>query len=166
MVALRWCEEDEEEQQQELVGRLSVAGAIPSVCEPRVVQLASIDALSPGGKPGSLVRRGQRTFFWRRVIVVAVIAGLGAMAWLATGRLVSAAGAQAPQSPRCVAGGLPDEGQTAGSCGQVYVAKPGDTIWAIAVAYSRGGDPRPLVANLESEIGGGALQPGEHLIVP
>ena len=56
--------------------------------------------------------------------------------------------------------------QPAGSCGQVYVARPGDTIWAIAVAYSRGGDPRPLVANLESEIGGGALQPGERLIVP
>ena len=113
-----------------------------------------------------MVRRRQWTFFWRRVIVVLVIAGLGAMAWLATGRLVSAAGAQAPQSQRCVAGGLPGEGQTVRSCGQVYVARPGDTIWAIALAYGRGGDPRPLVANLESEIGGGALQPGERLIVP
>ena len=166
MVALRWCEEDEEEQQQELAGRLTVAGATPSGREPRLLQLAPREVAYPSGRASSVVRRRQRTFFWRRVIVVSVIAGLGAMAWLATGRLVSAAGAQAPQSPRCVAGGLPGAGQAAGSCGQVYVARPGDTIWSIAVAYSRGGDPRPLVANLESEIGGGALQPGERLIVP
>jgi hypothetical protein len=166
MVALRWCEEDEEEQQQELVGRLTVAGGSPSGREPRLHQLARREVPYPGGRAGSVVRRRQRTFFWRRVIAVSVIAGLGAMAWLATGRLVSAAGAQAPQSQRCLSGGLPGEGQTAGSCGQVYVARPGDTIWAIAVAHSRGGDPRPLVANLESEIGGGALQPGERLIVP
>jgi len=166
MVALRWYEEDEEEQQQELVGRLTVAGATPSGREPWFLQLAPREVAYPGGRASLVVRRRQWTFFWRRVIVVLVIAGLGAMAWLATGRLVSAAGAQAPQSQRCVAGGLPGEGRTAGSCGQVYVARPGDTIWAIAVAYSRGGDPRALVANLESEIGGGALQPGERLIVP
>jgi hypothetical protein len=148
------------------VGRLTVAGGGPSGSERRPLQLAPREASNPGGRLGSVVRRRRRTFFWRRVIVVSVIAGLGAMVWLATGRLVSAAGAQAPQSQRCVAGGRPGEGQTAGSCGQVYVARPGDTIWAIAVAYSRGGDPRPLVANLESEIGGGALQPGERLIVP
>jgi hypothetical protein len=166
MVALRWCEEDEEEQQQELVGRLVVARGSPSGREPRLLQLAQREVQYPGGRAGSVVRRRQRTFFWRRVIAVSVIAGLGAMAWLATGRLVSAASAQAPQSQRCLSGGLPGEGQTAGSCGQVYVARPGDTIWAIAVAYSRGGDPRPLVAHLESEIGSGALQPGERLIVP
>jgi hypothetical protein len=166
MVALRWCEEDEEEQQRELVGRLTVAVPIPSGREPRPLLLAPREVQYSGGRSGAVVRQRRSTFFWRRVIVVAVIAGLGAMAWLATGRLVSAAGAQAPQSQRCVAGGLPGAGQTAGSCGQVYVARPGDTIWAIAVAYSRGGDPRPLVADLESEIGGGALQPGERLIVP
>ncbi len=166
MVALRWCEEDEEEQQQELEDRLTVAGGGPSGRERRLLQLAPREVPCPGGRAGSVVRRRQRTFFWRRVIAVSVIAGLGAMVWLATGRLVSAAGAQAPQSQRCLSGGLPGEAQTAGSCGQVYVARPGDTIWAIAVAYSRGGDPRPLVANLESEIGGGALQPGERLVVP
>jgi hypothetical protein len=166
MVALRWCEEDEEEQQQEPVGRPTIARGVSSGREPRLLQLAPREVPSPGGKAGSVVRRKQWTFFWRRVVVVLVIAGLGAMAWLATGRLVSAAGAQAPQSQRCVAGGLPGEGETAGSCGQVYVARPGDTIWAIAVAYSRGGDPRPLVANLESEIGGSALEPGDRLIVP
>ena len=133
---------------------------------PSSFSLPTREVPSPSGKAGAVVRRRQRTFLWRRVIVVLVIAGLGAMAWLATGKLVSVAGAQAPQSQRCLAGGLPGQGERTGSCGQVYVARPGDTIWAIAVAYSRGGDPRPLVANLESEIGGGALQPGERLIVP
>ena len=93
MVALRWCEEDEEEQQQELVGRLVVARGSPSGREPRLLQLAQREVQYPGGRAGSVVRRRQRTFFWRRVIAVSVIAGLGAMAWLATGRLVSAASA-------------------------------------------------------------------------
>jgi hypothetical protein len=113
-----------------------------------------------------MVRRGPLTFFWRRAIALSLIVGLATMAWVATGRFVSAAGAQAPQSQQCPSGGVPREGRSAGSCGQVYVARPGDTIWSIAVAYSRGGDPRPLVANLESEIGGGVLQPGERLVVP
>jgi hypothetical protein len=166
MVALRWCEDDREEQQEELVGRLTVAGGSPLEREPLPFQPAPREVPHPGGKSGSVARRRPRTFFWRRVLVVSLIAGLGGMVWLATGRLVSAAGAQAPQSQLCMSGVLPAEGSSAGSCGQAYVARPGDTIWAIAVAYSRGGDPRPLVANLESEIGGGALQPGERLIVP
>jgi hypothetical protein len=160
MVALRWCEEDEAELQQRAMGRLAGAGR-PSG-EPRGLRLVPREVAYPDGGPGSVVRRRPQTFFWRRAIAVSVLVGLGAMAWLATGRLVSAAGAQAPQSQQCLSGGA----QSAGSCGQVYVAKPGDTIWSIAVAYSRGGDPRPLVANLESQIGGGVLQPGERLVLP
>ena len=164
MVALRWCEVDEAEQQQEAAGRLAGAGS-PSG-EPRGLRLVPQEVAYPGGRPGRVARRRPRTFFWRRAIAVSVLVGLGAMAWLATGRLVSAAGAQAPQSQQCLSGDVPDGGRGAGSCGQVYVARPGDTIWSIAVAYSRGGDPRPLVANLESQIGGGVLQPGERLVLP
>jgi hypothetical protein len=51
-------------------------------------------------------------------------------------------------------------------CGQLYVVRPGDTIWSVAVRYDQGGDPRPLMDQLEGEIGGGVLQPGEQLIVP
>jgi hypothetical protein len=160
MVALRWCEEDEAELQQQAVGRLAGAGS-PSG-EPRVLRLVPREVAYPDGGPVSVVRRRPQTFFWRRAIAVSVLVGLGAMAWLATGRVVSAASAQAPQSQQCLSGGV----QGAGSCGQVYVAKPGDTIWSIAVAYSRGADPRPLVANLESQIGGGVLQPGERLVLP
>ncbi len=165
MVALRWCDEDEAEKQQVPPGRPAGAGRRPPG-GPRGLRLVTQEAPSAEVRPVAVVRRSPRTFFWRRAIVLALLATLGATAWLATGKLVSAAGAQAPQSQQCLSGGVPSVGQTAGSCGQVYVAKTGDTIWSIAVAYSRGGDPRPLVANLESEIGGGVLQPGERLVVP
>jgi len=50
MVALRWCEEDEQEQQQELVGPLTVAGGIPSGREPRLLKLAPREAPYPGAR--------------------------------------------------------------------------------------------------------------------
>jgi hypothetical protein len=88
-----------------------------------------------------------RTFFWRRTLVVVAFALVAALAWGATARLVPAAGA-------------------APSATHVYVARPGDTIWAIAVRFSAGGDPWPLVDGLEAQIGGGTLQPGQVLTVP
>jgi hypothetical protein len=48
----------------------------------------------------------------------------------------------------------------------LYMARPGDTIWAIAVRFSGRQDPRPLEYRLEAETGGGTLQPGETLRVP
>jgi hypothetical protein len=101
-------------------------------------------------RPGATSSRRRRIFFWRRVVVVAVIAGLGAAAWAAGGWLVQVAGAQPSVAP----------------VRHVYVARPGDTVWGIAVRFSSGGDPRPLVDKLEAQIGGGVLQPGEQLTVP
>jgi hypothetical protein len=57
-------------------------------------------------------------------------------------------------------------GDDSGRCSQYYVARPGDTIWGIAVRFAGNGDPRPLASSLESEIGGGTLQPGQVLAVP
>ena len=48
----------------------------------------------------------------------------------------------------------------------MYVARPGDTIWSVAVRYDRGEDPRPLADLLEAQIGGAVLQPGQRLMVP
>lgn len=50
--------------------------------------------------------------------------------------------------------------------GYEYVARPGDTLWSIAAALQPGGDPRPIVARLEAEIGGGPLLPGDRLFLP
>ncbi len=95
-------------------------------------------------------KRRRRVFFWRRVAVVFAIAGTGVAAWVAGGRLVGVAGAQTTRPP----------------VEHVYVARAGDTIWGIAVMFSGGGDPRPLAAALEAQIGGGVLQPGDQLTVP
>ena len=47
-----------------------------------------------------------------------------------------------------------------------YVVQPGDTLWSIAVRLDPTGDPRPLVAKLESEVGGDNVVPGEQLVLP
>jgi hypothetical protein len=96
------------------------------------------------------VYRRRRKFFWRRLLVVVVIAGLGALVWRATETLLASGRGEVPGAvaPRA------------------YIARPGDTIWSIAVRYSHGGDPREMVGPLEAEIGGGTLQPGDRLTVP
>jgi len=47
-----------------------------------------------------------------------------------------------------------------------YVVQPGDTLWSIANMLSPGGDPRPLVHELDAIAGGALLQPGQLLIFP
>jgi len=50
--------------------------------------------------------------------------------------------------------------------GYLYVARPGDTLWSIASKLLPGGDPRPLVANLEQQLHGAELIPGDQLRLP
>ncbi|MHB1497884.1 MAG: LysM peptidoglycan-binding domain-containing protein [Acidimicrobiales bacterium] len=101
-----------------------------------------------------------RRYFWRRLLLLALVAGAGAMASSAAERLMASASPSRAGSPSCAQ-------TSAGGClPTTYVARPGDTIWAIAVRYSGDGDPRPLEYRLEQEIGGGTLQPGDVLRVP
>ena len=46
----------------------------------------------------------------------------------------------------------------------VYVVKPGDTLWDIALAIAPG-DPRALVHDLAEAAGGAALEPGQQLVI-
>jgi hypothetical protein len=89
----------------------------------------------------------RRRYGWRRLLAVLVIAVAGAIGWSGAQHLLAGASTEP---------GVP----------HFYVARPGDTIWGIAVRYSRGGDPRPLVDQLEAQTGGATLQPGEALAVP
>jgi len=50
--------------------------------------------------------------------------------------------------------------------GYLYVARPGDTLWSIASELQPGGDPRPLVAQLEQQLHGAELAAGDRLILP
>ena len=52
------------------------------------------------------------------------------------------------------------------SGGYIYTARPGDTLWSIASGLEPGGDPRPLVAQLEQQLHGAQLIPGDELRVP
>jgi hypothetical protein len=99
-------------------------------------------------RPGSAQSGPRRSqYFWRRLVAVVAIAGGGAVA-SSTAQHLLAGASTGPSAPR------------------LYVARPGDTIWAIAEKFSGTGDPRPLMDKLEAEIGGGVLQPGQVLEVP
>jgi len=103
-------------------------------------------ALRPGTRRVVEQRRLPRTFLWRRLLAVCTLGAVVALAWGTAEQMFGAAGA------------------SRGS--QLYVARPGDTIWGIAERFSGGGDPWPLVNKLEAEIGDGTLQPGQVLAVP
>ena len=46
------------------------------------------------------------------------------------------------------------------------VVQPGDTLWSIASGLQPGGDPRPLVAELEQQLHGAKLVAGDRLTLP
>ncbi|MDA8288965.1 MAG: LysM peptidoglycan-binding domain-containing protein [Actinomycetota bacterium] len=47
-----------------------------------------------------------------------------------------------------------------------YVVRPGDTLWSIASQLVPGGDPRPIVDELASELHGAPLEAGMTLTLP
>jgi len=94
----------------------------------------------------------------RRRLALAVVTGA-----LLAG-LALPAGALGGHSPVGAAPTLP--GAVEGGRGTLYTVRPGDTLWSIASRLEPGGDPRPLVARLQAEIGATSLVPGERLRVP
>jgi hypothetical protein len=50
--------------------------------------------------------------------------------------------------------------------GYVYTVHPGDSVWSIATELDPSGDPRPIVAKIDAELGGTSIVPGEHIILP
>ncbi len=49
---------------------------------------------------------------------------------------------------------------------RVWVVRPGDTLWTIALAAGAKGDIRPLVDKLAAETGNKPLQVGEQVLLP
>lgn len=48
----------------------------------------------------------------------------------------------------------------------VWVVRPGDTLWSIALTLDPHGDVRPLVDRLSAEVHGGDIYPGETIPLP
>jgi hypothetical protein len=48
----------------------------------------------------------------------------------------------------------------------VYVVRPGDTLWDLAVALAPDRDPRVVVAAHERSAGGASLRPGQRIVLP
>ena len=48
----------------------------------------------------------------------------------------------------------------------VYIVRPGDNLWDIAVALAPDKDPRAVVAALERSAGGAAIVSGQHIVLP
>ena len=77
----------------------------------------------------------------------------GAAAAAVTAVAVLAGGARAGQEPAT----------------RPYVARPGDTVWAIAQGLAGpGGDPRPIVDRIEgaNHLRGTGLQAGQRIVLP
>ncbi|HTX01217.1 MAG TPA: LysM peptidoglycan-binding domain-containing protein, partial [Acidimicrobiales bacterium] len=81
------------------------------------------------------------------VLTVAALAGV----WIGAGALRRADAT----TPVRLAGSTPVAG------GYRYVVQPGDTLWSIALQVEPGADPRPLVGELEGQLRGATLQPGD-----
>ena len=85
----------------------------------------------------------------------ATLAVLGGL-WFGAGSLSSLHQSR----PVALAGAV----QTASS--QLYLVRPGDTLWAIAARVEPGSDPRILVSRLEQQLHGAMLVPGDRLLLP
>ena len=88
---------------------------------------------------------GRTRVRWARVIAAGAVAGTMAVG---SARLAAASsgGARAAQ--------------------RIYVVRPGDTLWRIAVRLSGDGDPREVVDRLaaSNHIGNSLIRPGERLL--
>lgn len=93
----------------------------------------------------------------RRLLPGAATLAVFAGAWLGVGAL---AASDHPVSVDRLPGSVPVHG------GFAYVVRPGDTLWSIASRVEPGSDPRPLVDQLQSQLHGQVLQPGDRLILP
>jgi hypothetical protein len=95
----------------------------------------------------------------RRVVALALLAILVLCSWIGLQAALGGIGG-GPLATTDAPGGL----QPAAT--RVWVVRPGDTLWSIAEAVDPGGDVRPLVDRLDSQVGGTALYPGETIAIP
>ena len=95
-------------------------------------------------------RQARRQLFWRRRLVVFVLAVA-----VVAAVVLSTQGVQADD------GSAPVTGEPIR-----YVVQPGDSLWSIAEDLAPGADPRPVVHQLERRVGSASLQLGQVVVIP
>lgn len=140
--------------QAELVEPRRIIELPPRPEDPFVVQEREIARRVAARKRARIARIRRR----RAVALLSAVATVGLFVgvWLGAGALSTA------NSPTLQV--LPGSVKSAG--GYLYTVQPGDTIWSVASRLTTAGDPRPIVDQLEAEVGGTALQAGTNLLVP
>jgi hypothetical protein len=124
---------------------------------PACAERSSLRSRSPEHRRPSPHAAARRVVRARRRFLLALLAGgivvALALPWGGVGR-----------PPLATSGPVP-AGATV-TPHSLYVVHPGDTLWGIAERLSPGGDPRPVVAELEAQLGSDAVQPGQRLRLP
>lgn len=136
-------------------------GLAPPRTSSRAVPVAS-SSQAPGGRLASSVYRRRRLVAGAAVALVlslsiAVLSAAGsALARTGGGPLTTTGGQGSGLAP-----------VAAGPGGaRVWIVRPGDTLWGIATSLEPGRDVRPLVDQLQAEVGSSPLQPGEAVPIP
>jgi hypothetical protein len=116
----------------------------------------------PGGPtPRPSRRLAPAVYRRRRVVALVVLAGVVAGVLVGLGLVVRTVVDGPAIGPAAI--GTPPSRPAAS---RVWVVRPGDTLWSIALASGDKGDVRPLVDRLWAEVHGQPLLAGERIALP
>lgn len=113
---------------------------------------------SAPGAPSCEQQRQAATFRRRRAVALTGLALLLGGLWIALQAAVGGTGGSLLTSSG-TPGGTP-------AAAHVWVVRPGDTLWGIALASGAQGDIRPVVDRLAAQTGGRPLTVGERIVLP
>jgi Tfp pilus assembly protein FimV len=103
-----------------------------------------------------------RAVYWRRRIVVAVLAIALVLVMAQAGAALGGASLASPERrPADASASGSTAGSSAGS--RSTVVRPGDSLWSVASRLAPGSDPRPVVDALAEARHGTVLTPGETI---
>jgi hypothetical protein len=130
--------------------------ALPEAAGPFAPQSRISRRQQPASLGSKATQPSKATFRRRRIVAAGlVVAGLFAL-------LVGVQALFGRSGPPALGTGSTVEPAAA----HIWVVRPGDTLWSIALASGARGDIRPLVDEMNAEVHGLPLQPGEHILVP
>jgi len=115
--------------------------------------------------PPPRLRPSSATYWRRRVVALLVLTSLVVVAhFLASSAFAPPDELSVVTSSTASVGAVaPAAAPTVEPAGDVYVVRPGDTMWSIASSLQPDGDVRALVDQLTERAGGSGLQAGQRI---